>query len=413
MVWWATAAGAAGFNYNRDGFHVNGNDNLNNAGCSRGMTLAFRIIFMKSYARLYHQVCSKENLELAWKKARKRKTLRQYVLDFEEDLTENLSLLRTELLLHAYRPQPLKTFILRDPKTRKISVSDFRDRIVHHAICNVIEPIFEKQFIHDSYANRKGKGTFAALDRLQHFMQKVTKNGSLVRNHSKSIRGFVFKGDIKHYFDAVSHYKLMEVVGRIVKDKDLLFLLRKILANHEGKEEARGMPLGNLTSQFLANVYLNELDQYIKHVLKVKYYIRYVDDFVILHQDRNTLEQYCRQIIKFLEKKLSLELNRDKSVIKPLSRGIGFLGFRCFYHHRLLKFRNIRTFYKEYQRLSIEYLNHQIGYDKIYDFMEGWIACAEYANTHKFRKRLLGSFEEMYNPEISNKEINRLFKTAR
>src|SRR3989338_5113372 len=149
--------GAAGFNYNNDQFHVNGNNINNNPGCSRGMVLTQDILTMKSYRNLYHKVCSYDNLVLAWKKARKGKTLKQYVIDFEKDIKNNLALLRTELLLHAYQPRPLQTFILRDPKTRMISVSDFRDRIIHHAICNIIEPIFDKTFIFDSYANRKGK----------------------------------------------------------------------------------------------------------------------------------------------------------------------------------------------------------------------------------------------------------------
>ncbi len=127
---------------------------------------------MKTYNYLYLRICSEENLYLAYKKARKGKTKKNYVKEFERDLEDNISKLRTELLLHSYKPKPLETFIIRDPKTRKISKSDFKDRIVHHALCNTIEPILEKSFIHDSYANRKGKGTLSALQRFDQFKKK-------------------------------------------------------------------------------------------------------------------------------------------------------------------------------------------------------------------------------------------------
>ncbi len=366
---------------------------------------------METYTNLYEIICTKQNLELAWRKARKRKTQKQYVIEFEKNLHDNLLFLRVELLLHAYRPQPLETFILRDPKTRKISVSNFRDRIVHHAICNIIEPIFGKKFIYDSYANRKGKGTLAALNRLHFFMQKVTKNGTIVKNRSKSsIRGFVFKGDIKHYFDTIDHGKLLKIVKNTATDKRFLFLLKTILANHSSKIERKGMPLGNLTSQFLANVYLDKLDQFVKHILKVKYYIRYVDDFLILHQDKNKLEYYNQQISIFLKLELDIELNRDKSVIKPLNRGVDFLGFRCFYHYKLLQVKNLRQLYQKSQTSAEQYSERRIDYDEIYNFIEGWMAYAQQANTYAFRRKVLNEFEVRYKNEISTKEINRLIK---
>jgi len=146
---------------------------------------------------LYSGLCSYENLELAFRKARKGKTLKSYVTEFEGNLNENLKQLQQELLLHAYRPKPLETFILRDPKTRKISKSDFRDRVVHHAVCNIIEPLFERCFIFDSFANRLGKGTFKAIERFEHFARKVSRGFTLPC--------FVLKADIRHYFETVDH----------------------------------------------------------------------------------------------------------------------------------------------------------------------------------------------------------------
>ena len=159
----------------------------------------------------YEELCSYENLELAFKRARKGKTLKPYVIEFEENLKQNLLQLRNELTMQTYQPQPLKTFILRDPKTRKISKSDFRDRIIHHAICNIIEPIFEKTFIHDSFANRIGKGTLNAIKRFDVFKRKSSQNNTK--------KCYVLKADIKSHFQTVDHEILLEILSKRIEDK--------------------------------------------------------------------------------------------------------------------------------------------------------------------------------------------------
>ena len=174
---------------------------------------------------LWQELCSYENLILAFKKARKHKTKKDYVIEFENNLESNILLLRSELLLHSYVPKPLKTFIVRDPKTRKISKSHFRDRVVHHALCNIIEPIFEKSFIYDSFANRKGKGPLKALQRFDYFKRQVSKNNT--RNC------FVLKCDIKHYFQNVNHAILLNIIGRKIKDRKIIWLVNIILQNHK------------------------------------------------------------------------------------------------------------------------------------------------------------------------------------
>lgn len=191
---------------------------------------------------LYAPLCSFKNLVLAYQKARKGKTRKDYVLEFAQNLKENLLQLRMELLFHSYRPKPLQTFILRDPKTRKISKSHFRDRVVHHALCNVIAHLFEKEFIYDSFANRLGKGTLKAIQRFEYFQRKVS------RNYTKT--AFVLKADIKKYFDNVNHAILLQIIKRKITDAKVLWLIKTILANHKTEKEGKGMPLGNLTSQF-------------------------------------------------------------------------------------------------------------------------------------------------------------------
>nr|AQS34150.1 hypothetical protein [uncultured archaeon] len=227
---------------------------------------------MKTYDNLYEQIYSLSNLILAWHKARKEKTTKEDVIEFEKDLKKNLLKLQYELKEMTYCPKELVTFVLRDPKTRVISKSDFRDRVIHHALINVIGEIFEKSFIYDSCANQIGKGTLLAVKRFDKFARKVTNNFTNC--------GFCLKSDIKHYFQSIGHDKLIEIIGRKIKDEKVIWLITRILKNTE--KEGIGMPLGNLTSQYFANVYLNELDYFVKHVLRIKYYVRYVDDFVIL-----------------------------------------------------------------------------------------------------------------------------------
>ena len=293
--------------------NANGNNNLNNKARLVGIVHADAGIYvMKTYRNLYEKICSYENLELAFKKARKRKSSKNYVIDFEKNLEENLLLLRSELLLHSYNPQSLKIFIIKDPKTRKISKSEFKDRIVHHALFNIIESIFENRFIYDSYANRKGKGVHKALKRFDYFKRKVSYNGQKKMDYldDNDVIGYALKADIKHYFEEVDHKILLDILKKKIKDNRAVWLIKQILNNHKSKVEGKGMPLGNLTSQFFANVYLNELDQFVKHTLKAKFYTRYVDDFVILHNNKETLEKYKEQINNFL-KTIKLELHPD------------------------------------------------------------------------------------------------------
>ena len=296
--------------------------------------------------------------------------------------------MQSELIFHTYRSRELKTFILRDPKTRKISKSDFRDRVVHHAICNIISPFYDKRFISDSFANRIGKGTFNAIKRFDYFKRKVSKNNT--------IKCYVLKADVKHYFDTVNHNVFLEMLKERIKDEKTLWLINIILKNHKTDIKGKGMPLGNLTSQYFANIYLDKLDQFVKHKLKAKYYIRYVDDFVILHQSRKLLECYKEGINNFLKKNLDVELHPDKSKVLNLDKGIGFLGLRIFYHHKLIIRKNRRRFNKRFERMKKLYENNKIDREKIIEKFEGWLAYSSHANTYKYRKNLTSDFNNFF-----------------
>ncbi|MBI2040659.1 MAG: hypothetical protein HYT16_01020 [DPANN group archaeon] len=342
---------------------------------------------MDNSENLYAEFCSMENLARAFRKARKRKTTKPYVIEFEKNLNENLTNLQTELFLHTYKPKPLKTFTIRDPKTRKISKSEFRDRVVHHALCNILEPIFEKIFICDSFANRKFKGVHKALERFDYFKRKVSSNNTKCC--------YVFKADIKHYFEEVNSDILIKIISKKIKDAQIIHLIKLILQNYESKEVGAGMPLGNLTSQFFANVYLNELDYFAKHELKIRHYIRYVDDFVILHRNKNILEIYKNKINGFLKLRLKLELHPDKCRIKQLTTGIDFLGFRVFYYHKLLKKRTLIKFRGTFSKLCVP-CNNLLAKLDLEEFMAGWLGHIKYANTHKLQNKVLAEFHKTF-----------------
>ena len=357
---------------------------------------------MKTYKGLWGRLCSFDNIFLAYKKARKKKTKKLYIIEFEKNLIPNLLNLQSELQNSTYQPRPLMHFTIRDPKTRKISKSDFRDRIVHHALCNIIEPIFDKTFIYDSYANRIGKGTLKAIQRFDYFKRKASKNNSRAC--------YVLKADIRHYFENVDHGILISLIRKKIADENIIFLVKKILTNYDLNSSNKGMPLGNLTSQFFANIYLNEFDHYIKENLRIRHYIRYVDDFVILSDSEKNIEEYKSRIDSFLSKKLALELHPEKTRIITLNSGAAFLGIRVFYNHKLLKKSNIRKFKNKLLILCAQFDSQQADYDKIYDSVEGWIAYSRIVDSFNLRNELLPSLLKRFDGMVSTKEYNRYLK---
>ncbi len=343
--------------------------------------------YMKTYKNLYSRLCSYENLFLAYKKAKKDKTTKTYVIEFGKNLEANLKKLEFELVNKIYEPKKLKLFIVRDPKTRRICKSKFRDRIVHHAIVNILEPIYEKIFIYDSYASRKNKGQHKALERFDEFKRKASLNGKKINGikDKNYVCGYCLKADIKKYFDNVSHEILINILKKKVKDDNVIWLIKQILSNHLNEVKNKSMPLGNHTSQFFANVYLNALDYFVKHKLKIKHYIRYVDDFIILHNSKKTLEFYKKEINNFLKNELKLGLHEDKSKIVPLHKSIKFLGFRNFYYYRLLKKSNIKQIKRN---LTIWGKMYKENNEKLKARIEGWKAHASHSNSYNLINKL-------------------------
>ncbi len=371
---------------------------------------------MKTHKNLYNKLCSLENLNLAYEKARKGKSQKESVIEFDKNVKENLEQLQKELVNLNYQPKPLKRFVVRDPKTRTIHASAFRDRIVHHMIVNILEPIFEKIFIFDSYASRKDKGAHVAITRFDEFKRKVSLNGAAVRGGgtqktNNMVQGYVLKADISHYFDSVNHEILLNIVKKKIRDGKIIWLIRKILNNFKGDVKGKSMPLGNYTSQFFANVYLNELDYFVKHKLKAKYYIRYVDDFVILHRSKKRLELFRKRIVEFL-KSIMLELHPEKSDIIPLQKGVTFLGYRIFYKHKLLRKRNRNYFLHKFEE-NLKLYNADIISDiQLIEKLQGWFGYAQWANTYFFRRDIIKKTADLFQAKGS-KKLNELYKAVK
>ena len=333
----------------------------------------------KTYNNLYSDICSFENLHLAYLKARKCKRYRQEVLLFSNNLEENLINLQEEILNKTYKNGIYKTFYIYEPKKRKIMSLPFRDRVIHHALCNIIEPILEKIFIYDNYACRIGKGAHAGADRLTQFLRETKR---------KYPKVYCLKCDIKNYFGSINHNILLKFIRRKIKCQNTIQLVENIVNSTDG---IKGIPIGNLTSQLFANLYLNELDYFIKHNLKVKYYIRYMDDWVILSSDKKYLWNTLKQIKIFLQENLSLELN-NKTSIFPVSQGIDFLGYRIWTTHRLLRKSSKKRMKRKLKTYQILYKENNINLDKIISSLMSWLGHVSHCNSYNLRKKILGKF---------------------
>jgi retron-type reverse transcriptase len=278
----------------------------------------------------YDDIISVENLLHAWREFRRGKKQKRDVMEFERNLMEHILNLHHDLKYKKYRHSGYDAFKISDPKPRDIHKASVRDRVVHHMLYDALYPFFDTKFIHDSYSCRINKGTHRAMNRFRDFSRIVSKNNTSTC--------WILKCDIRKFFANIDHIILKRILSEHIKDKQLLELLGRVIDSFEaeGKNDV-GLPLGSLTSQLLVNVYMNEFDHFMKRVLKVKYYIRYADDFVILHEDRKYLEDLVPQISEFLETNLKLSLHPNKLFIKTIASGIDFLGWVHFPNHRTLR----------------------------------------------------------------------------
>ena len=288
-----------------------------------------RIFFMKIVFRHnFEEIISIENILEAWKEFVKGKRNKKDVREFYSGLMDNILELHSDLENQIYQHGGYKAFRINDPKPRSIHKASVRDRLLHRAVYRVLYLFFDKIFISDSFSCRNDKGTHKALNRFRSFTYKVSKN------NTKTC--WVLKCDIRKFFENINHDILLEILNKYIPDKNIIWLFEKIIRGFSSKPNT-GLPLGNLTSQLLVNIYMNEFDQFVRHKLKVKYYIRYADDFVVMSGNRDWLERQIEPIKGFLSDKLELKIHPDKIFLKTLASGIDFLGWVYFLDHRILR----------------------------------------------------------------------------
>ena len=286
---------------------------------------------MDSWSLKYEDIISLENLLEAWREFKRGKSKRADVLEFERYLMRNILALHNELASGTYTHGSYHHFKISDPKPRDIHKASVRDRLVHHALYRKLYPFFDRTFISDSYSCREGKGTHKAMNRFRSFARKVSKNNTRTC--------WVLKCDIRKFFASIDQHVLMEIVSAYIHDERVRALVANIIESFCSTPGVAqiGLPLGNLTSQLLVNIYMNEFDQFVKHKLKVKYYIRYADDFVILSHDRNYLLKTLPYMEVFLCDTLKLKMHPNKVSVSTLASGVDFLGWVHFPDHRVLR----------------------------------------------------------------------------
>lgn len=345
---------------------------------------------MRRLGHLWPHVASFENLLRAFRKARKGKRRNPAVASFELNLERELLRLQRELESGEYQPGNYRLFSIYERKPRVIAAAPFRDRVVHHAVMNVVEPRLDRTFIRDSYACRKGKGTHAAVTQYQAWARRYA---------------YVLKMDVARYFPSIDHARLKEKLRRRIKDPNVLALLERIIdsspiVGHAGLdyfdgddlltplERRVGIPIGNLTSQFFANLYLDDVDHFIKECLCMKAYLRYVDDSVILHNDKGRLGA-LREVVRERLARERLRLHPRKAHVSPVGAGLDLLGYTVFPNHRRLRNENAHRFARKLRGFARAYAEGRMRWADFDPSVQSWLGHARHADTLGLRRTLL------------------------
>ncbi|MBS1872361.1 MAG: RNA-dependent DNA polymerase [Acidobacteria bacterium] len=342
----------------------------------------------------FEQVTAWENLLAAWRNAARGKRRKRAVAAFEHQAADRLLAIQAALRNGSWKPGPYVHFQIHEPKTRRISAAPFADRVVHHGLCNVIVPVFERLFIPDSYANRVGKGTHRAVDRLQQYARRYR---------------FAIRLDIVKHFPSIDHAVLSDVLRPVIEDPRILDLASRIIASGDGVLDQeyemvwfpgddllaacrpRGLPIGNLTSQFWSNCYMNPLDQFIRRELRCPAYVRYVDDMALFSDSRRELWDWRSAIVERLQL-FRLTIHEGPAQVQPVTTGIPWLGFVVYPYRRRLKARKA---VHATRRLGERFDAWQAGKISFGEFdasVQGWINHVRYADTWGLREHVLGRF---------------------
>lgn len=339
---------------------------------------------MKVYKDIFDCIIAPEHLFLSWDEFKKGKRNRRDVQEFEWKLEENICALHRDLRDRTYRHGSYSSFFICDPKQRHIHKATVRDRIVHHAVFSVLNPIFEPTFIAHSFSCREGKGTHKAVDALEGMLRQISRNG---KRHC-----YALQCDIHKFFDSLDHGVLLKLLGDKIKDEDVHRLLGEIVNSFSSPRfpagSGKGVPIGNLTSQLFANIYLNELDQFVKHELQIRRYVRYTDDFAIVDEDTDSLQRFIAPIQSFLQECLLLSLHPKKIRLRKYRQGIDFLGYVLFPHHRVVRTRTRRRMFRKLALRADTYRRGQAPKESVDQSLQSYLGVLSHANAHKLSEDL-------------------------
>jgi retron-type reverse transcriptase len=334
----------------------------------------------KSFSRLWERIIDFENLYRAFRGASTGKRYRWESLKFKNNLEENLITLQNELIWDMYKPDPYRQFIIKEPKQRLISAPTFRDRVVHHALCQIIEPIFEHRMIYETFACRSGKGTHAAM----YYTQKNARAAQ-----RKWGGYYVLKCDIKSFFPSVDHGVLMDIMRRHISDKKTINLIDVIIRSYESPyQDGKGIPIGALTSQLGANIVLMQFDHWIKEENHVEFYTRYMDDFIIFHNDKRHLWKLLCKIENYLRDNLKLNLN-PKTGIFPGKNGIDFCGYRIWPSHIKHRKSTIKRAKKRLRKMAVIYRTNPGILKHAHDSIQSFFGYMKHCNGYKTTMTML------------------------
>lgn len=324
----------------------------------------------------YNNIISIENLLLAWREFIRGKKNRKDVEEFQRHLMGNVISLHNDLNTKEYKHSKYYAFTVADPKPRNIHKASVRDRLLHHSLYRILYPFFDKTFISDSFSCRLRKGTHKAIERFNTFARKESCN------HTKTV--WILKCDIRKFFASIDQEILIEIIKGYIKDENIVSIISEIVGSFQSTKKGVGLPLGNLTSQLLVNIYMNKFDQFVKHKLKAKYYIRYADDFVVFSRNKELLIKMTEEIKRFLFDKLHLKLHPNKVSIETLASGVDYLGWVHFPKHRV-----IRTVTKKRMMRGI------INKGGKEETVQSYLGILGKGNTKKLRNKIFCLVDEM------------------
>lgn len=340
----------------------------------------------RTYGDLWPQITAFDNLLAAWQRTAAGRWRQHDVIAFKAQLEPNLIEIQESLLHKTYRTGPYKRFFVCEPKRREVAALPLKDRVVQHSLVAAIEPIFEARFIAQSFACRPGKGAHRGADLVQRYLREVKRAHGAV---------YALKMDISKYFPSVSHDALRRIIARRITCPDTLWLIDDVLASAADDDALlpRGIPIGNLTSQLFANVYLHELDHFTKHTLREPRYVRYMDDLIVVHHDKSHLHEVRREIEAFLWAELALRTNAKTQVFPvggPNGRALDFLGYRIWTTHRALRKDSIHRMKRKMRRMARLYHEGRMTWDEIDPVIMSWVGHARHADTYNLRSKVLG-----------------------